>query len=166
MRRSPSERARGSRSSCGDGATAATLLALRERDEETAQAALAAALAAEDRARRARDRLRAARDTAERRALAGVDRDAEDALAASLQGRAGYETRLRREEAAASAALSAAGKGVAAARAALAVASSAREAIARHRAAWEEARRRTQARAEDAVGDDLAASRARAGGQS
>ena len=145
----------------------ATLLALRERDEEAAQAALAAALVAEDRARRARDRLRAAQDAAERRALADVGPDAEDALAASLQGWAGYETRLRREEEAARAVLSAAGKGVAAARAALAAASSAREAIARHRSAWEEARRQTHGRAEDAASDDLAAARAPArGGES
>lgn len=150
-----------------EGYPLATLLALRERAEEAARAALAAALSAEDRARCARNRLRADRETVERSALTGAGRTAEDATAAALQGQSEYQTRLRREEAGAIAALSDAGRRVATARAALAVASSAREEIALHHAAWEEARRRRQERAEDATGDDLAAARARArGGES
>ncbi len=146
----------------------AALLALREREEEAARAALAAALAGEDRARRERDTRRVSRDELARRASAGGARPRERESGATLQAAAGYAERLRRELAAAHAALAtaeealaAAGEGVAAARAGLAEASAAREAIARHRAAWEDSRRLARERAEEAAQDDLAAARAR-----
>ena len=145
-----------------DGYPLAAVLSLRERDEAAAEAVLAEALAAEERARRSRDRLRAALEEA---AAPRAPRDARDRQpsAGALAATAGWTARLRRDERAAEEALVAAAGAVAAARTSLAGASAARQAIARHREAWDEARLGARERAEDAALDDLAAARARDG---
>ncbi|WP_242373203.1 hypothetical protein, partial [Anaeromyxobacter sp. SG26] len=77
----------------------AALLGLREREEEAARAALAAALAEEGRARRERDEQRALLDDVSRRASASGVPTGVAAPAATLQTAAGHSARLRREEA-------------------------------------------------------------------
>jgi flagellar export protein FliJ len=146
-----------------DGYPLAAVLALRERDEAAAQAVLAEALAAEERARRSRDRLRAALEGAA--AAPRATRDARDLQpsAGALAATAGWTARVRRDERAAEEALAAAVGAVAAARTSLAGASAARQAIARHREAWEKGRLSARERAEDAALDDLASARARDG---
>lgn len=145
-----------------DGYPLAAVLALRERDEAAARAALAEALGAEERARRRRDRLRAAVEEAAAPRAPCDARDREP-TAGALAATAGWSARVRRDARAAEEALVAAAGGVAAARTSLAGASAARQAIARHREAWEEGRLSARERAEDAALDDLAAARARGG---
>lgn len=140
------------------------LLGLRAREEQAAGADVALALGSEAEARRRREACAAERDR-----LAGERRTpfTPAALAAgALQARARFDERRRRDEALAVGALSAADEGlaralaaVASAREELARAARARDAVERHRASWDERRRRARERAEDGVLDDLAAAR-------
>jgi hypothetical protein len=141
----------------------AALLRVRAREAEAAAAVLARALRAEAEARRTAEGAAAERDALARRRLRPA---LPGPAAAALQGAARFDERIRGELAragerarAAAEALRETCERVSAARAELARAGRAQDAVERHRERWEALRARARERAEDAATDELAAAR-------